>query len=163
MPTNNLIVNHFTAVEIGGIDAALNSLETFTLGKVINLTPEEKVSFGSINETNRLLVGKVKEYTDTQPIYTSPKMDLPEFRADFADREFLITRIARLKTMLEKLEDTKILHDADNYHAALTYYNYVKYLAGENEPGASTVYEDLKQFFPNSGGGNNPPPPPTPI
>ena len=49
--------------------------------------------------------------------------------------------------LVEKLRDTKTLLDFDNYNCTLSYYNYVKFLTTQNEPGTTTIYEDMKQHY----------------
>ena len=49
--------------------------------------------------------------------------------------------------LVEKLRDTKTLLDFDNYNCILSYYNYVKFLSTQNEPGTTTIYEDMKQHY----------------
>ena len=53
----------------------------------------------------------------------------------------------RMKSIEEQLDDTKILHDNDNYQQSLSQYSYISYLANENEPGVTTLKEELAQFF----------------
>jgi hypothetical protein len=48
----------------------------------------------------------------------------------------------------------------DTYLAYLSFYNNVKQGAKRNVPGANTVLDNLKRFFPRGGG--SPPAPPTP-
>ncbi|WP_148639214.1 hypothetical protein [Aquimarina longa] len=43
--------------------------------------------------------------------------------------------------------DTKTLLDYDNYTNSLSFYRMMRFLAGENEPGAKSVYEDMKVLF----------------
>ena len=46
-----------------------------------------------------------------------------------------------------KLKNAKILHDYDNYQAALTDYAYTNYKAGTASPGFETKLNETKQFF----------------
>lgn len=155
MPINNLINLHLTAAEIATINTALNTIETTLAPKCKNLTPEERLSLGSIKENNKLLVNKVRDFRNTQPNLSSPDIDWTEYEADWQDRYQMETLLMRLSTLSEMLSDTKILHDHDNYQQALLEYKYTKYKADtEAAGGYSTKHEELKQFFPNTGGGS---------
>ena len=49
--------------------------------------------------------------------------------------------------MTTRLKNAKILHDYDNYQAALTDYAYTSFMAGTATPGYETKMNDIKQFF----------------
>lgn len=153
MPLKDLIQNLLTAADITEITKALDAIEIAIKNKMVNLTPEERQKYGSINEQNKLLVNKINDYHSSHPQYDSPKVDWTEFAADFAIRPVLEKLISRMRSIAEQLDDTKILHDNDNYQQALAQYGYVSYLADQNEPGITTVKEDLAQFFNRSGTG----------
>ena len=155
MPLNDLIQLHFTQAEMNAVDAALTQLENVLMAKCRNLTPDERTEYGSVNEHNKLLINKVRDYRLTQPGLSSPDVNWPEYEADYQDRFFLETRMQRLLTVYEMMGDTKIIHDHDNYKNALLDHRYTRYKA-ETEAGGgyTTKYQELKQFFPNTGGGN---------
>ena len=48
----------------------------------------------------------------------------------------------------------------DTYLAYLSFYKNVKQAAKRNVPGANTVLDNLKRFFPRGGGTPRPPPAP---
>jgi len=60
----------------------------------------------------------------------------------------------RIRSITEQIDDTKVLHDNDNYQQALSQYAYISFLAGENEPGITTIQQEISQFFPRSGTGS---------
>lgn len=153
MPLTDLINVHFTAADITAINTAVNALQTALAPRCRNITPEERKQYGSINEQNKLLVQKVRDYRTNQPAMSSPDIDWTEFEADWQDRNFLEALLARLDTLIEMATDTKVLHDYDVYHAALTDYDYTKYKMNTSAVGFDTKYEAIKQFFPNTGGG----------
>lgn len=155
MPVNDLINLHFTAAEISAITTALNTIQTTLLAKSRNLTPAERQQYGSISEQNKLLVQKVRDYRTNQPTMSTPDVDWTEFEADYQDRNFLETFIARLDALQEMASDTKMMHDHDVYQAALLDYDFTKYKMGTNTPGFDTKHQDIRQFFPNTGGGGN--------
>lgn len=129
------------------MDTALTALEQALADKKRNLSPEERQRFGSINETNKLFVNKVFGYCKSQPDFCGPDVDWPEFEADFQDRNILETRIARIRSLLEAMENMKILHDYDNFQNALVDYSYTQYKKDTAAGGFVTKYNALKQFF----------------
>jgi hypothetical protein len=152
MPLNDLIQSHFTADEVAQVDALIQQIKDIILPKSKNLTAEENVKYGSINEKNKLLVNKVLDYRNAQPDLSSPDVDWTEYQNDHFDRQFLQSRSEALGGLVEIMNETKILHDYDNYQNALTDYSYTKYkdetMAGQ---GFTTKHTELKQFFPNTG------------
>lgn len=155
MPVNNLGRLHLTAAQITAVDTALNSIETVLLSVTQNLTAEERQRYGSINETNKLLVNKVREFRNVQATLSSADVDWLEFEQDYQDRAFADTRLERFNTLFRMLSDFKIVHDFDNYQDALTDYDFSKYKAGTKASGFTEKVDALKQFFPNTGNGGN--------
>ncbi len=153
MAFNDLITNQFNARDWAGLDAALTSIETILAGKVVNLTPDERRQYGCVNETNKLFINKVKDYLISNPSLAPPVMNQAEFENDYIARTEIDTRLRRFNIINEMLDDTQTAFDWDNYHAALTFYNYIKFQSHENVPGTTVVYSDLHQFF--NGGPRN--------
>lgn len=54
------------------------------------------------------------------------------------------------------MENAKILHDWDNYQAALVDYSYTQYKNNSGATGYSTKETELKQFFNRTGTSNSP-------
>jgi hypothetical protein len=80
-------------------------------------------------------------------------VDWLEFEADYQDRTMLETRITRVRSILEVLENLKILHDYDNFQNSLTDYAFTQYKKNTEAGGFVTKYNELRQFFPRSGSG----------
>jgi hypothetical protein len=159
MPFTNLENRHFTAAEKTSINGLLTQLETALANKTANLTPDERKKYGSINEQNKLIVNKVKDFRDSQPALSSPDVDWTEFLVDFDDRTFKQAVLTRIATLTDGIENSKILQDYDNYQAALTDYDYAKYKASANAQGFSQKVAEIAQFFT---GGDSSPAPETP-
>ena len=147
MPFDNLNNVHFDATEKAAVAAALNALEAAFAGKLANLTAEERQKYGSVKERNKLFVNKVMDYHISQPNLSSPDVDWGEFKEDFASRQLLENAILRLQSLIQSMDNAKILHDYDNYGAALRDYDYTKYKASTNAPGYEVKANELKQFF----------------
>lgn len=158
MPLENLNSNHFTPAEVTIVTDSLNAIETALSPKFKNLSPEERQRYGSVNEQNKLIINKTMDYRNSQPALCSPDVDWTEFAADYATRAFLQSSISRMQDMIDKLNNNKILHDYDNYQAALTDYDYSKYKMGTATAGYENKVNELSQFFNRTGTTNTPPP-----
>ncbi|MFN0203999.1 MAG: hypothetical protein ACKVTZ_20940 [Bacteroidia bacterium] len=143
----NLIETQFTANDLATFDALLAQLEALVDGKLMGLSSEERQTYGSVNEQNKLFVNKVNDYHNSSPQLSSPDVDWNEFAADYQARHFLETRLTRLQSIVSQMESTKILHDYDNYQDALDDYSYSQYKAGAGKAGFTEKVADLKQFF----------------
>ncbi len=130
MAIANLNNTHLSAAEITAAQDALTQLETSLNAISITLTAEDRQKYGSINEQNKLLVNKVSDYHKNQPALQTAQVDWAEFDRDYNSRTALESFIARLESLSTKLKSTKILHDYDNYQAALTDYAYTSFMAG---------------------------------
>ena len=155
MPFDNLNNNHYTAAEKTTATAAIAALETALAVKFKNLSPDERKKYGSINEQNKLIVNKVHDYRTNQPGLSSADVDWVEFQNDYDSRDFIQGIIARLQSMIDGLDNNKILHDFDNYQAALTDYGYSQYKAGTKTAGFETKVNELSQFFSRTGTSNS--------
>lgn len=147
MPFTNFDSRHFSTAEKTAINTAIATLETALGNKTANLSPEERQQYGSVNEQNKLIINKVKDYHDSQPAMSSPDVDWAEFTNDFDTRSYLQTLLHRLDSLSTGLGSAKILHDWDNYQAALTDYDYAKYKFGTSATGYEEKVSQIGQFF----------------
>ncbi|MGL2966318.1 hypothetical protein [Flavobacterium sp. XGLA_31] len=158
MPFTNLDHRHFSVAEKTTINNAIDQLETALATKLANLTAEERQRYGSVNEQNKLVINKVKDFYDNQPTLSSPDINWTEFNDDFDSRAYLQNTIQRMQALLTGMENAKILHDYDNYTAALTDYDYSKYKASTQANGYQPKVEELGQFFTGRPAGSTPTP-----
>ena len=91
------------------------------------------------------------DYRNNQPNLSSADVDWIEFQADFDSRAFIQATIARLQSLIDGLNNNKILHDYDNYQAALTDYSYSQYKASTKVAGFETKVNEMAQFFSRTG------------
>ena len=156
MAITNLNNTHLTAAQVTAATAAITALENELAVVNVNLSAEERRRYGSINEQNKLLVNKTMDYHNTQPTHESPHVDWVEFSKDFSSRNNLEGMIARLDSLTIRLKNAKILHDYDNYQAALADYAYTNFMAGTQTPGYENKMNELKQFFNRTTAKKNP-------
>jgi len=158
MPFTNIKADHLSATQQKTVADLLTDLEAALTG-LPTLTPQERQQYGSVNETNKLLVNKVKDQYNDQPAMASPDVNWPEFTNDYTSRGFYESMIARLQTIITGMDNAKILHDYDNYQDALADYSYAQYRYGRGISGYENKVNELKQFFPRTSGlpaGENP-------
>lgn len=147
MPFDNLSNKHFDAAAKTAINTAITALENAFAGKLANLSPEERQKYGSVNEQNKLIINKVRDFRNSQPTLSSPDIDWTEFANDNDSRDVLQNIIQRMQGLIDGITNAKILHDFDNYQAALLDYEYAKYKFSTQTPGYETKVNELKQFF----------------
>lgn len=147
----NIIETQLTEADRTAINDLISDLETALKGKTGTLTEEERQRYGSVNEQNKLIINKVREYRQTQPDKSSPGIDWDEFESDYQARAFTEKCINRLNALVHSLQSTKIMHDYDNFQDSLKEYGYSQYQHGAGEDGYSAKVEDFKQFFSKSG------------
>lgn len=158
MPLTNLNSAHLTEAQVTAAQNALTELENALAIITVQLTPEDRQKYGSINEQNKLLVNKVKDFRQSNPNLSVSDVDWDEFDKDFASRNVFESLINRLNALVIKLQGAKILHDYDNYQAALDDYAYTTYRAATGADGYENKYNELKQFFGRTTKNFNPPP-----
>ncbi|RZS99456.1 hypothetical protein [Aquimarina brevivitae] len=155
MALENLISINFTEEELTQLDDHLLAIRQILTGKTINLTPEQRQQYGRIANQNKLIVDKAKNYMEQHPDWVPRFVDKAEFDRDYTARQQVESRVQLLENLSTQLIDTKTLLDHDNYNNALSFYRMIRYLAGENEPGAKSVYEDMRVLFNRTGTSNN--------
>ena len=164
----NIIESQLSEADRTKINELITNLEAAFAGKTGTLDDEERRRYGSINEQNKLVVNKAREYRQNQPALSAPGVDWTEFEADYQARMALENWINRLYAIIYDLEGTKIMHDYDNYQDALKDYGYSQFQNDTGEPGYSAKVEEFKQFFTKlkakppedgDGGGETPPNP----
>ncbi|MFC6269570.1 hypothetical protein [Frigoriflavimonas asaccharolytica] len=147
MAITNLDSTHLTVAQLTTAQNALPELENALASINVNLSVEDRQKYGSINEQNKLFVNKVSDFNKNQSSLSAAEVDWAEFEKDFTSRQIYEDIIARLESITTSLKNAKILHDYDNYQAALIDYGFTSYKAGTASPGFETKQNELKQFF----------------
>lgn len=142
-----VIQTQLTTADRTAIESLVSQLETAFAGKTAAIDEAERSRYGSVNEQNKLVVNKARDFHTSQPAHSSPDVDWEEFESDYQSRGFLENCINRLKALTYALESTKIMHDYDNFQDALRDYSYAQYKHGAGETGYSAKVEEYKQFF----------------
>jgi hypothetical protein len=155
MKTNDVIQVVYTTEEQTALETNLSAIEDFAAKNAPNLNAEDRQQYGSIHETNKLLVDKCKTLMEQNPQLIPAFVEKEEFQRDYDARKFIEDTLLRLDGIKRKLEDTKILLDYDNYQDAMAFYRSARYLANEQEEFAIPVYDELKQYFPGKKNGSS--------
>ena len=142
-----VILPKLTDAEVATIRTSMNAIKTILAPKFVNLEPEDRQKFGSINEKNKLVINKVLDFRKTQESLSSPDVDWVEFEKDHESRAFLQGIMMRIDNLNLGLNSSKILHDWDNYQASLTDYDYTKYKEATGALGFQAKAAEIKQFF----------------
>lgn len=147
MSINNLNNVHLTDQQVAAVNKSLNDLENAIKVLYVNLTAEDRVKYGSVNEQNKLFINKVNDFATAQPDLRSPDVDWAEFGKDFKTRALCETILNRLDNMMIGIINRKILGDYDNFQDALTDYSFTNYKAGTKAINYEDKQRELKQFF----------------
>ena len=129
---------------------------------LLNLTADEKSSLPKMSAIRDGMDEAFSQEMAAHPEMVPNFVDMTEVAKDRALRTALRDLHQQMCALCEGLEDTLTAAGVDTYLAYLSFYSNVKQGAKRNVPGADTVLENLKRFFPRGGGGTPPPTPPTP-
>jgi len=146
MPFDNLNSRHLTEQEKDKLNDLLNEIEQVLEGKLVNLTPAERQKYGCVDEKNKLLINKVRDFTRNDADTKTPDVNWEEFERDYISRQFWESYMARFNRLMTGMKNAKILHDYDNYQDAMRDYRYAKYKESL-VPGYATKVAAIKQFF----------------
>lgn len=128
---------------------------------LLNLTAEEKSSLPKMSTIrdgmDETFSQEMAAHGDLVPSF----VDMAEVGTDRSLRTDLRDILQRVAALCEAVEDTMTAAGSDTYLAYLSFYNNVKQAAKRNVPGANTVLDNLRRFFPR-GGAQPPTPPPKP-
>lgn len=146
----NLMAAHPGEEQLERTHVLMTNLENELSGLIVNLTGDDRSRYGRVNEQNKLLINKVRDYAQISPSLRSPDVDWVEFERDYQSRNSIEDLILRLQNLVTGLKNNKTLHDFDNYQAALDDYSYTCYKAKTSVPGFEDKRKELKQFFPRN-------------
>lgn len=147
----DLIKSLFSAADRTAIQDSISELEAACAGKTASISDSERSRYGSVNEQNKLVINKARDYHTSQPALSTPDVDWTEFESDYQSRLFLESAINRLESLVYALKGTKMMHDYDNLQDSLDDYSYAQYKKGTGENGYAAKVDEFKQFFAKSG------------
>lgn len=140
----------FTDAELATIRTSYEAIKVVLTPKFINLEPEDRTRYGSINEKNKLVVNKVKDFRDNMPGLSNPDINWVNFSKNATTRKNYMLVLDMLGEINELCNDPRILVDYVLYGEALRDYKFTKYKAEDDGSGAAGFeqkHDELKQFF----------------
>lgn len=147
MKQENRISAKLSPKEIEAIRSHMQQMEAYT-PFLINLSPEERQSRPKSADKTISFLGKSLDYSQHNPQFVPPFLDVHEFDLDVDISEVLLSIARPLRAYVEKLEDTAMQASSEAYLAALLFYQSVKAAAKMKIPGAQAIYDDLRKRFP---------------
>lgn len=158
MPGENRVSISITPEDQAAINEAIQTLRTKLLPYLISLSPEERRTLPKISDKTIAFVTKVIGYVTTNPEFSPPYLSAPELKKDVEAVTLLRSFFTPLEQYTIGLDDTMMEAGSEAYVMALSYYNSVKQAAKMNVPVAKSIYEDLRERFPQKTGKPEPVP-----
>ena len=146
-----------TDAELDTIRINYEAIKAVLAPKFINLEPADRTKYGSINEKNKLVINKVRDYRDNMPALSNPEINWVNYIKNSNTRKNYMMAVDLLNELHELCNDPRTMVDYVLFGEARRDYKFTKYKAEDDGGGASGFeqkYNDLKQFFSKSDGGN---------
>lgn len=118
---------------------------------LVNMTPDERRTYPKMGDRTIPFVDKSLDYSKTNYQLVPPFLNVMEFDKDMVLVDQLTQMERPLLSLVEGIQDTKLLAGSEAFSAALLFYQAVKLAAQMNIPGVKTIYEDLRERFPGRG------------
>jgi hypothetical protein len=147
MPSDNRISAEIAPLAKTQILTKINEIQAL-LPFVVNLTPAERKRIPDIGTERSGMVAAFIAAMTAHPELVPSYVDMAELARDQTLRDDLLEIYLALLELTESVGDTLKLAGADMYVAFLSFYANVQQAAKRNVPGADTIYNDLKRFFP---------------
>jgi hypothetical protein len=148
MPAENRVSIIITPEDKTAVNQAIATIREKLLPYLIALTPSERKGLPKMSDKTIPFVNKALNYAVSNPEFMPPYLQLNELNKDVNAVNTLNVFHTQLEQVVTGLDDTMMLAGSEAYIAALSYYNSVKQAAKINVPNAKTIYEDLKERFP---------------
>lgn len=129
--TQNLMSLALSADDLDAIDAALATLEARLTG-LVALQPDERRGLTKMGDKSEAFCRQTLTVLEQNPQVIPPSFDLVEARADLAAVDVLRPRLARLRRLTERAEDSETALGSDVMNASLEGYALLK-VSGRNQ------------------------------
>jgi hypothetical protein len=151
MPVSNSISIKITPEAFAKCEAAIEVLRLELEPYLIALTPKERKTIPKMSDKSQAFVEKIVLYLNSNPEFAPPFLNPDELKIDFEAVKELNKLFRPLKQVTSLLDDTIKLSGGEAYTSSLAYYNSVKFAKRSDVLDAKTIYNDLKQRFPQKG------------
>ena len=142
--TQNLMSLALSADDLDAIDAPLSALEA-RLTALVALQPEERRGLTKMGDKSEAFCRQTLTVLEQNPQVIPPSFDLVEARADLAAVDVLRPRLARLRRLTERAEDSEMALGSDVMIASLEGYALLK-VSGRNQ-GLEGLRQSLSARF----------------
>jgi len=139
-----------TDAEIVSIRTNINAIKNILAPKFTNLEPDDRQEYGSVSETNKLIINKVKDYRENMPALSSPDVNWVNFGKEWITRKNYMMVRDLLNEVDELCNDPRTIVDYVLFGQAREDYRWTKFRAGTSggaTSGYEAKYNELKQFF----------------
>jgi hypothetical protein len=129
------------------INAAVQTLQADLLPHLVDLGTEDRRAMPRMGDKTIAFVSKALSYVRGKPEYKPGFVDIDEFQRD-VDAVGLLRPLQReLGQLKDMLDDSLAVAGSEAYTAALASYQTIKFAAKMNQPGAATMFDDLRVRF----------------
>jgi len=142
--TQNLMSLALSADDLEAIDAALSALEARLTG-LVALQPDERRGLTKMGDKSEAFCRQTLTVLAQNPQVIPPSFDLVEAQADLAAVDVLRPRLARLRRLTERAEDSEMALGSDVMIASLEGYALLK-VSGRNQ-GLEGLRQSLSARF----------------
>lgn len=142
--TQNLMSLALSADDLDAIDAALSALEARLTG-LVALQPDDRRGLTKMGDKSEAFCRQTLTVLAQNPQVIPPSFDLVEARADLAAVDVLRPRLARLRRLTERAEDSEMALGSDVMIASLEGYALLK-VSGRNQ-GLEGLRQSLSARF----------------
>lgn len=151
----NMISLAWTDTELAGMDQALTGLETLLEG-LASLTATQVRSLNKMGDKSEAFCRQTINILAMNPQILPQNFNLAEVQNDLRALDQLRPRLARLRRLTERAEDTSIALGSDLMVAALEGYALLK-VSGKNQ-GLESLRQELSVRFRKTFADDTPPP-----
>lgn len=142
--TQNLMSLALSADDLEAIDAALSALEARLTG-LVALQPDDRRGLTKMGDKSEAFCRQTLTVLAQNPQVIPPSFDLVEARSDLAAVDVLRPRLARLRRLTERAEDSEMALGSDVMIASLEGYALLK-VSGRNQ-GLEGLRQSLSARF----------------
>ncbi len=142
--TQNLMSLALSAADLDAVDAALSALEARLTG-LVALQPDDRRGLTKMGDKSEAFCRQTLTVLAQNPQVIPPSFDLVEARADLAAVDVLRPRLARLRRLTERAEDSEMALGSDVMIASLEGYALLK-VSGRNQ-GLEGLRQSLSARF----------------
>ena len=148
--SKNLISAKLPQEVVAQLESKFKEIKELLAPYTVTLTAEERMALPKMSDKTVAFVGKVVDYTISNPKLIPPMMEPEELKKDFEANQALQPIYAIAMQICEMIKDTLMATGSEAYTQALLYYASVKMALKLGDSEAKAIHEDLGKRF--SGG-----------